>query len=127
VKPDFQREAERKNEVERQKIAAEAELNALRMRHETDLIASEQALHEVRTVMETKKHQDEAALGVIDDELKRRQIETANGENPILALVKGLPGLAASLKVHKLNVREDTVVALGRALMTATGKGERHE
>jgi hypothetical protein len=117
------RDAERKNEAERGKIAAKAALDALRLEHEKDLVASEQALHEARATLEAKKHQDAAALGVIDDELKRRQLETANQESPKLALVKGLPALAASLKVHELNVREDTVMALGRALATATGKG----
>lgn len=121
------RELERKTEAERRKIAADAELKALRLNQEKELVAGEEALHAAAAALETKKHEHQAALGQIDDNLKRRQTETANMQNPTLALVKELPVILSSLAVNELNVREDTVMALGRAMMSVTQKGERHE
>lgn len=59
--------------------------------------------------------------------MKRRQIETANGENQTLALVKSLPDVAGSLQIHELNVGEDLLRTLGRGLARLTGKEARSE
>jgi hypothetical protein len=117
------RELERKSESDRQRIAKESETRALRLGQERELIASERALHEARAALETTQRQHVAALGVIDDELKRRQIETANGENQTLALVKSLPNVASALRIHELNVGDNLVRTLGRGLARLTGKG----
>lgn len=121
------RELERKSESDRQRIAAECETRTLRLGQEKELVASERALHEARAALETTQRQHAAALGVIDDELKRRQIETANGENQTLALVKSLPEVAASLQIHELNVGEDLMRTLGRGLARLTGKETTNE
>lgn len=125
---EFQsRELERSTEAERAKIAAENDLKAMRLETETGTVSVERALHDARAALETARQQHRAALGVIDDDLKRRQIETANGEDQTLALVKSLPGVAASLQIHELNVGEDLVQTLGRGLARLTGKEARNE
>ena len=95
---------------------------AVRLEAETETVRIEQALHDARAVLETVRQQHRAALGVIDDDLKRRQIETANGEDQTLALVKSLPAVAGSLKIHELNVGEDLARTLGRGLARLSGK-----
>ena len=121
---EFQlRELERGAEVERVKIATEKALKEVRLEGETDTVRVERALHDARAVLETARQEHRAALGVIDDELKRRQIETTNGENQTLALVKSLPDVAGSLQIHELNVGDDLLRTLGRGLARLTGKG----
>lgn len=120
---EFQlRELERGAEVERVKIATEKALKEVRLEGETDTVRVERALHDARAVLETARQEHRAALGVIDDELKRRQIETANGEDQTLALVKSLPDVATALQIHELNVGDDLVRTLGRGLARLTGK-----
>jgi regulator of protease activity HflC (stomatin/prohibitin superfamily) len=99
---EFQlRELERGTEVERVKIATEKALKEARLEGEADTVRVERALHDARAVLETARQEHRAALGVIDDDLKRRQIETANGENQTLALVKSLPDVAGSLQIRR--------------------------
>lgn len=121
------RELDRKSESDRLRMAAEIETRALRLGHEKDLVASERALHDARAALETTQRQHVAALGLIDDDLKRRQIETANAENPTLALVKALPAVAGSLQIHELNVGDDLMRRLGRGLAGLTGKEASRE
>ncbi len=121
---EFQRrELDRGTENERAKIAAENALKAARLESETDTVRVERALHEARAVLETARQEHRAALGVIDDDLKRRQIETANVENQTLALVKSLPAVAASLQIHELHLGDDLLRKLGIGLARLTRKG----
>ena len=121
------RELARGTEAERAKIAAENALKAARLESETDTVRVEQTLHEARALLETARQQHRAALGVIDDDLKRRQIETANGENETLALVKSLPAVAASLQIQELNLGDDLMRTLGTGLARLKGKGASRE
>ena len=125
---EFQRrELDRGTKGERAKIAAENALKSARLEAETDTVPVEQALHEARALLDTARQQHRAALGVIDDDLKRRQIETANGENQTLALVKSLPAVAASLQIHELNLGDDLMRTLGTGLARLTLEGASRE
>jgi flotillin len=114
---DFaRRELERQSEVERLKIATEAQLKGLRLDQQRELFGREQSLHAVQAALETERQQHKAGLAAIEDESRRRQIETANTEDPNLALVRQMPAALGALKVNELNVSEISLRSLTRTL-----------
>jgi len=118
------RELERRSEAEKLKIAADAAVQAFRLNQQRELVADEQRLLEARATLETARKQHGAALEVIEDETRRRQIETSNTEDRALALVRQLPGALASLKVTDLHIGDDSLHAMANALTLALRKNE---
>jgi len=114
------RELQRHSEAERLKIAAEAQLQATRLDHQRELVAREESLHTAQAALTTERQRHKATLALIEDETRRKQIETANTEDHTLALVKQLPAALGALKVNELNLSDDSlrllVRGLGRAL-----------
>ena len=120
---DFQRkELERRNEAEKLKVAADAVLQALRLNQQRELVADEQRLHEAQAAIETARAQHHAATALIEDETKRRQIETANTADRALAMVERLPEALASLNIKELNLGDDPLRTLCAALSRACQK-----
>jgi flotillin len=115
------RELERKSESERLKISAEAELQATRLGHQREVVAREEELHKVQAILTTERHRHTAALAIIDDETRRRQISTSNLEDPALALVRQIPAALGALKVNELNLGDTWLHSLVRDLNRALG------
>jgi flotillin len=110
------RELERRSEAERLKIAAEARLQGLRLDQQRELLSREQSLHTAQAALEIERQRHKAALAAIEDESRRRHIETANLEDPSLALVRQMPAALGALKVHELHLSEISLGALTRGL-----------
>jgi hypothetical protein len=115
------RELERKSEAERLKIATDSQLQAIRLEHQRELVAREQDLHTAQSTLETERQHHKAALAAIEDETRRRQIETSNTEDRTLALVKQMPAALGALKVNELNLGNASLRALVRSLSVALG------
>lgn len=114
---DFERrELERRTETEKLRTTAETALQAFRLNHQRELVTDEQRLHEVRATLETARKQHAAALAGIEDETKRRQIETANTENRALAIVRALPATLGALRITDLHVGDAPLRTLAKAL-----------
>jgi flotillin len=115
------RELERKSEAERLKVAAEAQLQAVRLDHQRELVAREEGLHAAQAALETDRQRLKATLAAIEDDTRRRQIETSNTEDRALALVKQMPAALGALKVNELNLNNASLRALVRTLSLALG------
>jgi len=147
------REAERKAEMNRIAATAAAELEALQrtqrkeaaiaefalqietagaetlkkkevLRLEEQVIAVEREVQKERAAAEVVRKEHQVRLSEMDDSLARRRIETANGADAALALVNLLPAVAGALDIKELNITEDTVGRLGRALSELLGKAK---
>lgn len=106
------------------KIAADSALQAFRINQQRDLVADEARLHEARAALETVRKQHGAALAVIEDETRRRQVKTANTEDRALALVKALPAALAGLRATELHLGDDPLRSLANALTRAVRKDD---
>jgi hypothetical protein len=95
---------------------AEAQQKKEVLRLDQQVIAVQREVQEQRFEAETEIKKHQVALGEMDDALARRRVETANLADAMLALVNHLPAVAGALKVNELNITEDTVSQLGRAL-----------
>ena len=111
-----QRELERKSEAERLKIVAESQLQATRLDHQRDLVALEEELHKAQAALATERHRHAAALAVIEDATRRKQIDTSNMEDRTLALVRQIPAALGALKVNQLNLGDTSLHTLLRGL-----------
>jgi len=111
-----QRELERKSEAERLKIVAESQLQATRLDHQRDLVAREEELHKAQAALATERHRHAAALAVIEDATRRKQIDTSNMEDRTLALVRQIPAALGALKVNQLNLGDTSLHTLLRGL-----------
>ena len=117
---EFERkELERTSEAERLKIAAETQLRALRLDQQRELVMCEESLHAAQAALETERQRHKSALAEIEDVSRRREIETANMEDPRLALVRQMPAALGALKVNELNLSEVSLRALVRGLRSA--------
>jgi regulator of protease activity HflC (stomatin/prohibitin superfamily) len=110
------RELERKSQDESMKIVVDARLQATRLDHQKELVASEEALHKQQAVLAMERHRHTAALAAIEDETRRKQIGTSNLEDLGLALVRQLPVALGALKVNELNLGDEWLQALRRGL-----------
>ncbi len=146
------REAERDAEMDRIATLAESELEALKRTHRKEaaiaeftlqretaaaettkkkellqldqqVVNLEREVQNDRFQLETERKKQQVSLAEMDDALARRRIETANTADATLAFVNHLPVVAASLGFKELNITEDTVGRLGRALSGLLGKG----
>jgi SPFH domain / Band 7 family len=118
------REMERRSEAEKLKIAAEAEVQGFRLNQQRELVAEELRLHEARAALETARKEHGAALATIEDETRRRQIETANTEDRGLALVRQMPGALGALRVTDLHIGDDPLGALAKVLTRSFRKDD---
>jgi hypothetical protein len=119
------RELERRSEAERIKIAADAKLQAFRLDQQRDLVTKEESLHAAQAALGTERQRHKAALAAIEDEIRRREIETSNTEAPALALVKQLPAAIGALKVNQLNLGDDSLRLVLQGLARTFGKSDR--
>lgn len=110
------RELERRSEAERLKIAAESQVQAIRLDHQRELVAREEGLHSAQAALATQRQRHTAELAAIDDETRRRQIDTSNSEDWALALVRQLPTALAAFKVNELNLGDESLLSLVRNL-----------
>jgi hypothetical protein len=113
---------ERQSEAERLKIAAETQLHALRLEQQRELVVREETLHAAQAALETERQRHKSTLAEIEDVSRRRQIETANMEDPRLAVVRQMPAALGALKVNELNLSEISVRSLVRGLKTALSR-----
>jgi flotillin len=118
------RDLERKSEADRIKIAADAQLQAFRLSQKQELVAREESLHAAQVALEIERQRHKAALALIEDDTRRRQIETSNTEDPGLALVRQMPAAIGALKVNQLNLGDETLRALVQGIARAVGKSE---
>ncbi len=118
------RDLERKSEAARIKIAADSQLQAFRLEQQRELVTKEEILHTAQAVLETERHRHKAALATIEDETRRRQIETSNTESRDLALVKEMSAALGALKVHELNLGDASLSTLVRGLRRALGNSK---
>lgn len=118
------RELERRSEGERLKVAADTALQAFRFGQQCELVADETRLHEAKAALETARKQHGAALATIEDETKRRQIETANTEDRALAFVKQMPATFGVLSIADLHIGDDPLRSLANALTRAARKDD---
>jgi regulator of protease activity HflC (stomatin/prohibitin superfamily) len=110
---------ERRCEAERIKILAEAQLQGLRLDQQRELLGREEGLHVAQAALETERQRHKAELAAIENESRRKQIETANMEDPKLLAVRQLPAALGALKVNELNLSEMSLHALLRGLKSA--------
>jgi flotillin len=139
------REAERKAEMDRIAATAAADLETLKrtqrkeaalaevavqietagaealkkkevLRLEQQVVAVERAVQEKRFKVETERKEHQVRVNEMDEVMSRRRIETSNTEDVKLALVNNLAAIAGALQIKELNITEDTVARLGRAL-----------
>jgi regulator of protease activity HflC (stomatin/prohibitin superfamily) len=110
------RELERQSEAERLKITTEAQLQALRLDQQRELLGREESLDAAQAALETRRQRHKADLAAIEDESRRLQIETANMEDPSLALLRQMPAALGALKVHELHLSEISLRSLMRGL-----------
>jgi regulator of protease activity HflC (stomatin/prohibitin superfamily) len=123
---EFQRrELERNSESERLKIASESELTAFRLQQQRELLVNEERLEAARAALEVARSRHKATLATIEDDTRRRQIETSNQEARDLVLVKQLSAALGALKVNELNIGDATLRSLMRGLIAALGKPSR--
>jgi flotillin len=115
------RELERKSAAEKLKIAADAQLQATRLEHQRELLAREEEVHKAQATLATERHRHAAALAVIDDDTRRRQITTSNVEDRALALVRQIPAALSALKVNELNLGDAWLRSLVQDLSRALG------
>ena len=120
---EFQRrEQDRRNESEKSKVAADTILQAFRLDQQRALIADEQRCHEAQATIEIARARHRAAQATIEDETKRREIETANTANCALAIVDRLPQALAAMNLTELHIGDDPLRALVAALSRASQK-----
>jgi flotillin len=125
---EFQRrELERGSEAERLKIAAESQLQSFRLDEQRELVAKEQSLHAVQATLQTERQRHTAALAAIEDETRRRQIETSNMEDHALVLIKQLAAALGSLNVNELNLGDASLRSLLRGLRRAIASSKPDE
>jgi regulator of protease activity HflC (stomatin/prohibitin superfamily) len=110
------RDLERKSEAARIKIAADGELQAFRLDQQRELVAREESLHAAQAVLEADRHRHKAALAVIEDETRRRQIETSNMESRDLVMARQMVAALGALKVHEVNLGDASLSSLVRGL-----------
>jgi hypothetical protein len=110
---------EHTSEAERLKIGAETQLQALRLDQQRELVVREESLHAAQAALETERQRHKSALAEIEDVSRRREIETANMEDPRLALVRQMPTALGALKMNELNISEVSLRALLRGLRSA--------
>lgn len=120
---EFQRrEQDRRNESEKLKVAADTILQAFRFDQQRELISGEQQLHEAQVAIDLARARHRAAQATIEDETKRRQIETANSADRALAMVNRLPEALAAMSLTELHIGDDPLRALVAALSRASLK-----
>jgi hypothetical protein len=141
----LRREADRKAELDRIAATAAAELEALKrtqrkeatiadftnqtetagaealkkkevFRLEEQVIAAERAVQEKRFEADKERKEHQVRVSEMDEIMSRRRIETTNVEDVKLALVNNLPAIAGALQIKELNITDDTLGRLGRAL-----------
>jgi regulator of protease activity HflC (stomatin/prohibitin superfamily) len=110
------RDLERKSEAARIKIATDSQLQAFRLEQQRELVAREGSLHAAQAVLETDRHRHKAALAAIEDETRRRQIETSNMESRDLVLARQMAAALGALKVHEFNLGDTSLSRLLRGL-----------
>lgn len=115
--------SEEETQLKTQELANKAELLAIEvankekaLRLEQGLLAVEQEVQMRRFAVESEQSEHRAKLGAVDDSLTRRRTETANLESPTLALVKNLPATMGGLKIHELNIGDDTLRRLAAGI-----------
>jgi flotillin len=118
------RDLERKSEAARIKIAADSQLQAFRLHQQRELVSKEESLHTAQAALEAERHRHKAALAAIEDETRRRQIETSNTESRDLALVKQISAALGALKVHELNLGDASLGTIVRGLSRALGNSK---
>jgi flotillin len=118
------RDLERKSEAARIKIAADAQLQAFRLVQQRELLIKEESLHAAQAALEAERYRHKAALAAVEDETRRRQIDTSNTERSDLALVKQLSAALGTLKVHELNLGDASLDTLVRGLCRALGNSK---
>jgi flotillin len=95
------------------------------LRLEQQVVAVEREVEEERFEAEAESKKHDVELGEMDETMARRRIETANAADLALALVNHLPAIAGALQIKELNLTEDTVTCLGRALSELLYKAAR--
>ena len=118
------RELERKSETERLRIASESQLQAFRLDQQRELVAKEESLHTAHAALETVRERHKAALAAIEDDTRRKQIETSNTEDRDLVLVKQMSAALGAVKVKELNLGEASLHSLLRGLRRALGNSK---
>jgi flotillin len=118
------RDLERKSEAVRIKITADSQLQAFRLDQQRELVTKEETLHIAQAALEAERHRHRAALAAIEDETRRRQIETSNTESRDLALVKQISAALGGLKVHELNLGDASLSTLMRGLRRTLGNSK---
>src|SRR5262249_34368174 len=115
---EFQRrDLERRSEAMRLQTAADTQIQAFRLSQQRELVVLEQGVHAAQTTLETARERHRAQLAAIQDDTRRKQIETSNSEDRALALAKQLSAGLAALKVNELNLGDASLRSL--ALMLA--------
>jgi hypothetical protein len=141
----LRREAERKSELDRITATVAAELETLKriqrkeatiaefanqaetasaetlkkkevLHLEEQVIAVERTVQEKRFLAEKERKEHQVRVNEMDEIMSRRRIETNNVEDVKLALVNHLPEIAGALQIKELNITDDTLGRLGRAL-----------
>jgi regulator of protease activity HflC (stomatin/prohibitin superfamily) len=117
---EFQRhDLERRSEVMRLQTAADTQIQAFRLSQQRELVVLEQSVHAAQTTLETARERHRAELAAIQDDTRRKQIETSNSEDRTLALAKHLSAGLAALKVNELNLGDASLRSLFLTLASA--------
>lgn len=109
-----ERRLAQKEDIARQEV----EFQQRRFERERSLIAPERELQDAQATLEIARRQHVAALAGIDDETKRRQIATANTENPAVVLAREFVNIAGLLQIKELNLGDDALRSLIRRFGT---------